>query len=405
MVSPDRPILIAGGGVAGLTAALTLAAEGFPVRLFEAAQEFGEVGAGLQLSPNATHILRRLGVLEHLLPHAVAPTGVVLRDATTLRQLTEIPLTESAARYGAPYLVAHRAAIQQALLAAVKAQPAIIIEKDAQVLSAEFGTDDVTLTLSRDGSTTTIKGAFLVGADGVWSSLRRFVQQDQPVDSVFSGMTAWRTTIDRGTAEALGLSSLIRFDKVSTFLDPKAHLVAYPISAGKALNLVAITRGTAGTKDWSQTDGQAALTAFLSRLGAPLQHLSTLTTWTRWPLYSAPAGLKWTARRLVLTGDAAHAMLPFAAQGAAMAIEDAAVLASLLGQHRTDLERALPLYEAERRPRIDRLLARGKLNRMAWHAAGPIAFGRDMVLRLKGPQSLARDLDWLYGWKEPREQR
>ena len=401
---PDQPILIAGGGIAGLTVALALAAEGFSVRLFEAAHEFGEVGAGLQLSPNATHILRRLGVLDHLLPYAVAPTGVVLRDATSLRQLTEIPLEDSAARFGAPYLVAHRATIQQALLAAVKAEPRITIEKGAQVLKANFGREDVTLSLVRDGSAATIKGALLVGADGVWSSLRRFVHQGQPAESVFSGMTAWRTTIDRATADALGLSGTIRFDKVSTFLDPAAHLVAYPLSAGQALNLVAITRGTAGTQGWSQTDGKGALASFLSRLAAPLRPLETLPAWTRWPLYGAPSGMKWTARRLALTGDAAHAMLPFAAQGAAMAIEDAAVLATRLAEHRTDVARALSAYEAERRPRVDRVLARGRLNRLAWHASGPIAFGRDMVLRLKGPQSLARDLDWLYDWKEPRAQ-
>ncbi|WP_312793896.1 FAD-dependent monooxygenase, partial [Tianweitania sp.] len=290
MDSPDRPILIAGGGIAGLTAALALAAEGFSVRLFEATHEFGEVGAGLQLSPNATHILRRLGVLDHLLPHAVAPTGVVLRDATTLRQLAEISISDSAARYGAPYLVAHRAAIQQALLATVKAEPRITVEKGAQVLGAEFGTEDVTLSLVRDNSTATIKGALLVGADGVWSSLRRFAHEGQPAESVFSGMTAWRTTIDRATADALGIADIIRFDKVSTFLDPAAHLVAYPLSAGQALNLVAITRGTAGTQGWSQTDGKGALSGFLSRLAAPLRPLQTLPAWTRWPLYGAPSG-------------------------------------------------------------------------------------------------------------------
>lgn len=405
MDSPDRPILIAGGGIAGLSAALALAAEGFTVRLFEAAHEFGEVGAGLQLSPNATHILDRLGVLQPLLPHAVAPVGVVLRDATTLRQLTEIPLADSAARYGAPYLVSHRAAIQQALLGRVKAEPRITVESGAQVVDAVFGPHDVTLSLARDGSTATIKGSLLIGADGVWSSLRRFVNGGQPAESVFSGMTAWRTTIDRATADALGITGLIRFDKVSTFLDPSAHLVAYPLAAGQALNLVAITRGTSGAQGWSQTDGRGALAAFLSRLPAPLRSLESLPAWTHWPLYGAPPRLKWTAPRLALTGDAAHAMLPFAAQGAAMAIEDAAVLATRLGDNRDDIARALSAYEAERRPRVDRVLARGRLNRIAWHAAGPIAFGRNMVLKIKGPRSLASDLDWLYGWKEPRAQR
>lgn len=405
MGSPDRPILIAGGGIAGLTAALALAAEGFSIHLFEAAQEFGEVGAGLQLSPNATHILKRLGVLDRLLPDAVAPSGVVLRDATTLRPLTEIPLNDSAPRHGAPYLVAHRAAIQQALLAAVEAEPRIRVEKGVQVHQAEFGPDDLTLSLVRDGSTATIKGALLIGADGVWSSLRRFNNQGQPAESAFSGMTAWRTTIDRATAEALGIANTIRFDKVSTFLDPSAHLVAYPLSAGQALNLVAITRGTSAKQDWSQTNDKSTLTAFLARLAPPLHALGNLPSWTHWPLYSAPSRLNWTGNRLALIGDAAHATLPFAAQGAAMAIEDAAVVAARLGDHRDNLARALSAYEAERRPRVDRVVARGRLNRIAWHAAGPIALGRDMVFRLKGPQSLARDLDWLYGWKEPRAKR
>jgi len=403
MASTSQPVLIAGGGVAGLTAALALAAEGFRVELFESTQAFAEVGAGLQLSPNATHILRRLGVLEHLLPYAVQPQAVVLHDAATLRPLTEIPLgPQNANRWGAPYLVAHRAAVQRALLQTIQPNPQITIRTGVQGVDVAFDRQRLSLSLVGDNGARTVEGAVLVAADGVWSSLRRFTNGGQPAESAFSGMTAWRTTLSRAEVEALGLTRVMSFDRVSTFLDPQAHLVAYPIEAGQALNLVAITRGTSGGHSWVQTDGRGALNAFLATLPQPLRALGSLSNWTRWPLYGAPPRLRWTSDRIALIGDAAHAMLPFAAQGAATAIEDAAVLATRLGEHRDDPARALAAYEAERRPRIERVLARGRLNRLAWHAAGPVALGRNVVFKLKGPQSLAADLDWLYGWKEPR---
>lgn len=399
--SRDLPILIAGGGIAGLTAALALAAEGLEVRLYEQSHQFQEVGAGLQLSPNATHTLRRLGVLDRLMPQASRPLCVSLSDATSLRRLTEIPLgAEGERRWGAPYLVAHRAAIQQALLDAVSEMPAITLITGAAMSDAVLGAGDVTLATTRNGIVETTDGALLVGADGVWSSARHLI--DPHAESAFSGMTAWRTTLDVSMAETLGLPAVTPLDRVSTFLDPAAHLIAYPIAGAGALNLVAITRGGPADRRWSATDSRAPLDAFLNRLPSPLRSLAGLPDWTRWPLHTAPQPLKWTGHRLALIGDAAHAMMPFAAQGAAMGIEDGAVLAARLAT-RGAIANALSIWEQERRQRVDRVLKRARLNRMAWHAAGPVAMARDLVFRMKGPARLAADLDWLYGWKEPRQ--
>ncbi|HEV7416326.1 MAG TPA: FAD-dependent monooxygenase [Tianweitania sediminis] len=402
MLDASRPVLIAGGGLAGLTTALAFAATGTAVRLFEAAPAFGEIGAGLQLSPNATHILDGLGVLPPLESQLTRPSAVTLFDAATLRPLTAIPLGAGGEkRWRAPYVVAHRAAILDALLATARRNPLISIETGALVRDLVIGHDDVTLAFERGGSTQTADGAFLVAADGVWSGLRQFANGDRPVDSRFSGLTAWRTTLPIADAESLALPRVIDFGCVSTFLDPYAHLVAYPLAGGSALNLVAITRGGSAKKTWREADGRDVLDAFLRRLPQPLNGLARLSNWTRWPLYEAPADLTWVSHRFALVGDAAHALLPFAAQGAAMAIEDAAVLAASVQAAGADLDRGLQHYQEVRRRRLNEVRSRGRLNRLAWHAGGPVALARNLVFRLKGPEALAADLDWLYGWREP----
>ncbi len=392
------PIAIAGAGIAGLTAALALAQRGFKVRLLERADRLEEVGAGLQLSPNATRLLDRLGVLSILRPIAVRAEAVEIRSARTLGVLASVPLGEKAVRrWGAPYLTVHRADLQSALLAAVKRQPAIELATGAAVRDAAFHDHGVTLSIDREGRIEELGCSLAVGADGVWSTLRALGGQER--QSRYSGYIAWRAMLHPATMTEDTDGTVPPNDRVTAWLHPGFHLVAYPVRAGDAINLVAVTRAPEMTRRWSNTGDLSRLTGVMGGASPALLRLvQTADRWTTWPIHEVPPGETWTSEAgIALIGDAAHAMSPYAAQGAAMAIEDAVALAAALGGEHGNLAAALSLYEQARRKRVMRVAARGAFNRFTWHARGPVAFARDRVLALRKPEALAADFDWLYG--------
>ncbi|HWK64980.1 MAG TPA: FAD-dependent monooxygenase [Rhizobiaceae bacterium] len=388
-------IIVAGAGIAGLTAALALAAEGFAVDIYERAPRLEEAGAGLQLSPNATRILAALGVLDKLLPDAVEPTAVVLRDARTLSEVARVPLDKARERWRAPYLVAHRADLQSALLSHALGNDRIRLVTNAEVTHIAIEPDGVAVSVRQGSRSEQATGALLVAADGVWSSMRALTGGK----SSFSGAVAWRTTLQADSPAGEAFARIAPANIVTAFMHPSAHLIAYPIRGGRSINLVALTRNTALDRVASpradpdqlaySLRGTASQIAGLPRHAGP---------WTLWPLHTAKAGSWRSGGRLALIGDAAHAMTPFAAQGAAMAIEDAAVLAKLVASMPDDLPQALERYETLRRPRIAKVARRGALNNFTWHASGPIALARNLVLKTLPPERLASDLDWLYGW-------
>lgn len=394
---PSLQVLIAGGGIAGLTAAVAFASRGYSVRLFERAPGFAEIGAGLQLSPNATRLLQRLGVLDRLMPAAVRPQAVVLREARDLSELGRVPLGQVAERrWGAPYLTVHRADLQSALLARAEQDPDITIETGAAVRDVAFHARGVTLSIDRNGAIEEAHGGLLIASDGVWSTLRG-TAVDGMSDS-FTGLVAWRTTLRREAPPGIA-ERLIGADVVTAFLHPHFHLVAYPVRAGAAINLVAVTKGDAQSQSWAAGTDATVLKTAVSGAAKPLADLvEDAGRWTSWPLHVVDAKGPWTRPEgVALIGDAAHAMTPFAAQGAAMAIEDAEVLAGIVARHDDDLPLALQIYETERRPRVLRVEQRGAFNRFAWNASGPVALVRNFVLRRRSGVRLAADLDWLYG--------
>ncbi len=405
MGTDERPILIAGAGVAGLTAALAFARRGFQVRIFERAPELEPVGAGLQLSPNAARILRRLGVLDALGPVAVRPGAVVLKDATSLRELARVPLGEAAERrWGAPYLVAHRADLQKALLTCVGAEPAIELMLGASLQRAAASSDGVNLSIEAGGSPLRAQGVLLIGADGVWSTARGFVD-GRHGKSRFAGELAWRTTVPAQSPAGGIVSRLGGAGHVLAFLHPGFHLIAYPVSGGAAFNLVAFTKGERIAESWSGKADPEILSRAMRGTAPELARLAgEAAPWLAWPLHTVAPRRPWTLRGgIALIGDAAHAMTPFAAQGAAMAIEDAETLAHAVAAARHGPVDALAGWERDRKPRVAKVARRGALNHLAWHAAGPVALARDLVLKLRSPDSLAADLDWLYGWRAPQD--
>jgi salicylate hydroxylase len=401
----SRQVVIAGAGVAGLTAALAFAERGYSVQVFEQALRLEAAGAGLQLSPNATRILRQLGVLDRLLPAAVRPEAVVLKDAATLRELARVPLGQAAeTRWQAPYLVAHRADLQSALTARVAEMPDIHLTTGARVGSVSTGTHGITATVEIDGKTIEAEGFLLVGADGVWSSVRGLACSTKGAASArshFSGELAWRATVAVDSAAGQTFAGIGAKDCVTTFLHPGFHMVAYPVSKGAAFNLAAFTRGDRIAEGWSGNADAGILTNALRGTAAELSRLvEQASPWTAWPIHTVDPQQSWTTPNgIALIGDAAHAMTPFAAQGAAMAIEDAAMLADIIADFPADPAQSLQIWENLRRPRVARVARRGAINRLAWHAAGPVAIARNLFLKMRSSEKLAADLDWLYGWR------
>lgn len=402
-MAAERRIVVAGAGIAGLTAAIAFATRGFFVDLFERAPELTEIGAGLQLSPNATRILERLGVLPLLSATAVKPRAVVLRRAADLREIGRVPLGDWAERrWKAPYLTIHRADLQAALLARASRQDGIRITTGAAVTGLAFGSGAVA-AVEKNGQVQHVKAQLVVGADGVWSTLRQLT--GATAGSRFSGQVAWRRTLpaDDPSVQALEISGRSAREGgthvVGAYLSGGFHLVAYPVRAGSAVNLAAFTPGADRGQGWSQRIDAAALRRAMARSAAPLRTLADGDGWTSWPVHTVDAGGWFDRHGLALIGDAAHAMTPFAAQGAAMAIEDAETLAQAVA-YSADLPSALAAWQARRQARVGRVARRGALNQLAWHAWGPAAAARDLLLRARSPESLAADLDWLYGHAE-----
>jgi len=384
-----RRILIIGAGIGGLTAALAFARKGHEVDIVERSPALSEVGAGLQLSPNASRILIALGLGDALRDTMIIPHEIVLASGRSLRKITHVPCGKFAAdRWGAPYGVLHRADLQTLLLDAVTADSRCRLHLNRTVSSTDIASLHERLDCPRPD--------LVVGADGVWSQIRNLIGGAS--GPRFSGKVAWRFKL--GTEQARQVLSAIN---VTAFLGADTHLVAYPLEGGKIINIVAIAKGSNPGETWaqreSQPDRRALLNAFADWHPDLVSILRQAPEMTWWPLFEVPDGRWHDSGRTVLIGDAAHAMTPFAAQGAAMAIEDGFELAEDFSKAQTDTAAMLQQFEARRRARIARTRSRGAFNQFAYHARGPVRLGRNLVLALKRPESLAADLDWLYGYR------
>ncbi|QRM31134.1 FAD-dependent oxidoreductase [Microvirga sp. VF16] len=389
-------IAVIGAGIGGLTAALALARQGHAITLIERRTGFSEVGAGLQLSPNASRILIKLGLGPALRRAASEPQRVVVRAIRTGKTIGQVALGSFMhERFEAPYWVVHRADLQTILLDAVRSEPAIRLVMGRTVEEVEDGPQRARLTwISAGGMRESIEADMIVGADGVWSKVRQALGDGKP--PAFRGYIAWRATFERKAAPAE-----LAGDETGLWLGPQGHVVHYPIAGGRLVNVVAIEKSPTPVEGWAAPGNRDELLKhYASATPALRTLLSQPQEWLRWSLFDHPAA-RLADGRIALLGDAAHPVLPFLAQGAALAVEEAATLAFLLGQGGQDIPQILASYEKQRLARATRVQNEARRNGRLYHAGNLMGFGRNQVMRHLGPEGMTRRYDWLYGFRTP----
>jgi salicylate hydroxylase len=393
-----RTIVVAGAGIGGLTAALALARAGFRVALIEKATRLEETGAGLQLSPNAARVLVGLDLRERLQAAVVAPAAIVIRTAGN-REIARLDLGAHApARHGAPYWVIHRGDLQAALLAEVLARDDITLTLGASLDSWAIEPGGVVAQALRGPDMEEFRGSALVGADGLWSRLRALMGESN--EATFARRTAWRALLPADAVAADARAPLVQL-----WLGHGGHIVHYPVRAGAMINIVAIAGDEHPSKGWSTAAAPEEVLARFpaSHWASPARDLLALPAqWLKWPLYDRPPLRRPGRGPVTLLGDAAHPMLPFLAQGAAMAIEDAAVLAAELAATPHEVPAALRRYERRRGPRTARVQRAARRNDLTYHLAWPAAAARDIAMRAMGNERLLAHYDWIYGWRADR---
>jgi salicylate hydroxylase len=385
-------ILIAGAGIAGLAAALALARKGHDVRIIEQAAALEEVGAGLQLGPNAMRVLDTLGIGEKVAAAGQAPAAITLRDGRSAREILKVPLGEAAKRrWGAAYVTLHRADLVAILAEALeRAQPGAL-SLGATLAQIDNRADGVSITTA---SGEALSADLLIGADGIRSAVRAHLFG--PETPRFTGHVAWRALVRIDPADSAAPPP-----GVGAWLGPRRHAVTYRIRPD-LVNLVAVTEQSdwreegwnlPGDTDRLRADfaGWSALAPLLARVECPL----------RWALFDRKPIRTWHQNRAVLSGDACHPMLPFLAQGAAMGIEDGFALAELLPLEPQAIEPALVRFFALRQPRTARIQAMARSNGVDFHEGNPLAtlamrlpLGRAASAR---PDAVMARWDWLYG--------
>jgi salicylate hydroxylase len=399
-VAASRTIFVAGAGIGGLTASLALAARGFRVVILEKAERLEEAGAGLQLSPNASRVLVGLGLQPRLAARAITPDAISIMSARSGGEIARLPLGEATApAAGAPYWVVHRADLQAALQAEVNEHPDIELRLGCQFEDVVPHAKGLTV-VQRSGNTRQQELALaLIGADGIWSTVRNHLFPD--VQPRFSGLIAWR-----GTLDATQLPREYTSRRVQLWMGPNAHLVAYPISGSRQINVVGVVPGTWNRPGWSAPGETGEIkSAFASArwpAGARMM-IGAVDDWRKWALFTVSVGSQWAEGPVALLGDAAHAMLPFAAQGAGMAIEDAAVLAQCLGEMTGDgpagISVALKRYARLRHSRVARVQRAARRQGLVYHLTGPLAFARDLAIRAMGAKRMLVRQNWIYDWR------
>ena len=374
----DSPFLIIGGGIAGLAAGLGLARIGRPSHIFEKAPSFDEIGAGLQLGPNAVRALQWLGAWDAIAPHCVSPAEIQVRDGLSGNILQRIRLgADFENHFGAPYRVAHRADLRNGLLESVRSRPNIELQANAEVTNVSIA--DTTLFLK---SGKTFAGQALIAADGVHSAIRNLM-------GVQPGKNPIGHMLHRGLVPIASVPASVNIDVVTLWLYPGGHVVHYAVSNWRHFNIVAAVE-----------DPEISLWAAFQGACQPLADvLEPKINWTKWPALDLAPARNWNRNRTVLIGDAAHATLPYLAQGAAMALEDACVL-SIAIQRTNELESAFRNFTQSRFRRASAIQIKSRQLGRIYHANGVLRQARNAVLKATPGRAFTKRMSWIYSWQQ-----
>jgi salicylate hydroxylase len=393
----EAPILIAGGGIGGLALALALARRGRRSTVLERQETSSAAGAGIQLGPNAVRALQSLGVAGALQRWVGTPEAIEVHAGASGRRLARLPLGSwIAARHGAPYWVAHRRDLHGVLAAAAGTDPLIEIRTGFEAASVAQTPAEVVVT---GKASDRLSASLLVGADGLWSAVRPSVIPDcmpRP-----AGATATRTVIRSAHAGPLAEPA------VGLWLSAEAHVVHYPVRGGSEIAVVVIARepGARAGRGWDSHADAERLQRRLAPFHASLREVLTPPTaawpWREWTLHTLAPLPTWVGGRIVLLGDAAHPMLPYLAQGGAVALEDAVTLAHCLATA-ADPVAALGRFETLRAARARRVQAASLRQGRIYHLVPPLSWVRDTALALTPGPWLMAGYDWLYAWRPPQ---
>jgi salicylate hydroxylase len=385
-----RPILVIGGGIGGMAAALGLAQLGHPVDLFEQAAEVGEIGAGIQLGPNAFAAMDALGVGPNARRRAVYTDDLVMMDAVDESEVARIPVREAfRERFGNPYAVIHRADIHLSIFEGVQAAPNVRVHTSAKVEKVEIDAGGVRVT---DAAGRVHEGAAVVGADGVRSVVRQKLVGDT---HRVSGHVVYRAVVPKAEMPAD-----LRWNAAAIWVGPNCHLVHYPLRGGEQYNLV-VTFHSREQEEWSIREGsrEEVLSYFTGIGPGPRRLLDLPSSWRRWATADRDPVEKWGEGPATLLGDAAHPMMQYLAQGACMALEDAVTLREALKAAGGDIEQGFRLYESKRIVRTARVVLSVREMGRLYHAGGIERLVRNSLWKGRPAERFYDAMDWLYSWK------
>jgi len=389
MAAHKHSVLIAGGGIGGIAAALALVRQGYRVQVFEQAPEIGEIGAGIQLGPNAFHAFDALGVGEKMRSRAVYTDFMVMHDALDGYQVGKIPTDEKfRQRFGNPYAVIHRADVHLSLLEGAQETGEVEIFTSTRIDRIEQSDAGVSVF---DQNGRRFDGVALIGADGVKSAVR---QQYVGDPARVTGHVVYRAVVDKNE-----FPDELKWNAASIWVGPNCHLVHYPLRGGEQYNVV-VTFHSRQQEQWGVTEGskEEVQSYFQGILPKARQLIDLPKSWKRWATADREPIGQWTFGRVTLLGDAAHPTTQYMAQGACMALEDAVTLGQALQASGHDWQRALNLYQHSRIARTARIVLSGREMGRIYHAKGVERLVRNDLWRGRTPERFYDAVQWLYGW-------
>lgn len=388
-MTQQLPVLVAGGGIGGLAAALALVRRGFKVQVLEQAEEIGEIGAGIQLGPNAFHAFDALGVGEKARSRSVFTDYMVMHDAIDEYQVAKVATGEDfRRRFGNPYAVIHRVDVHLSLLEGAQETGQVEFYTSTRAERIEQDADGVTV-FDRNGKA--FRGLALIGADGVRSVVRQTYVNDPPR---VTGHVVYRAVIDKKDFPVD-----LQWNAASIWVGPNCHLVHYPLRGGEQYNVV-VTFHSRNKEEWSVTEGsREEVQSYFTEICPKARQLIDLPKqWKRWATADREPIGQWSFGRATLLGDAAHPTTQYMAQGACMAIEDAVTLGEALRVHENDIVKAFDLYQRSRISRTARIVLSSREMGRIYHAKGVERLVRNDLWKGRAPERFYDAVEWLYGW-------